>query len=118
MLADYLEAQRAQIQHLAVLNTMTTPNADIAYHLKLTEKSRRRPSLEEGDVIGFLTNPSTGETEIEKLSEDNLKQAVMAGVISRSAYLYGNVPEKEGTPLTNASSKGFLFSTVTGVHHS
>lgn len=72
-----------------------TNNADIAYHLNLTESARRRPDLEEGDVIAFLANEKTGETEIEKLSHDNSQRALMAGVISRSAYLYAHAPSHD-----------------------
>ena len=74
---------------------MVTRNADIAYHVKLTESARRRPDLEEGDVIAFLTNDETGQTEIEKLSYENSPRALMAGVISRSAYLYANAPSSD-----------------------
>lgn len=71
---------------------MQTKKADIAYHLNLTESARRRPDLEEGDVIAFLTNAKTGQTEIEKLTHENSQRALMAGVISRSAYLYAHAP--------------------------
>lgn len=91
ILTDYLEAQRARINDLRVAK-WTTEGADIAYHLNLTESSKRRPDLEEGDVIGFLTNPNTGKTEIEKLSQDNSARAVLAGVVSRSAYINAHAP--------------------------
>jgi len=74
---------------------MTTGNGDIAYHLNLTESARRRPDLEEGDVIAFLGNSKTGQTEIEKLSHENSERAVMAGVISRSAYIYAHAPRHD-----------------------
>lgn len=74
---------------------MTTENADIAYHLNLTESARRRPDLEEGDVIAFLENTKTGQTEIEKLSHENSGRAVMAGVISRSAYINAHAPRHD-----------------------
>lgn len=91
ILTDYLEAQRARINDLRVAK-WTTEGADIAYHLNLTESSKRRPDLEEGDVIAFLTNPNAGNTEIEKLSQENSSRAVLAGVISRSAYIYAHAP--------------------------
>ena len=94
VLTDYLEAQRALIGDLKVVK-MVTNNADIAYHLNLTESARRRPDLEEGDVIAFLTNDKTGRTEIEKLSHENSHRALMAGVISRSAYLYAHAPSRD-----------------------
>lgn len=71
---------------------MTTESADIAYHLNLTESAQRRPDLEEGDVIAFLGNAKNGQTEIEKLSHENSGRAVMAGVISKSAYIYAHAP--------------------------
>ena len=74
---------------------MTTEQADIAYHLNLTEPARRRPDLEEGDVIAFMGNAKTGQTEIEKLSHENSRRAVMAGVISRSAYIYAHAPRHD-----------------------
>ena len=74
---------------------VTSSNADIAYHLNLTESARRRPDLEEGDVIAFLTNAKTRETEIEKLTHENSQHALMAGVISRSAYLYAHAPRHD-----------------------
>lgn len=94
VLTEYLEAQRARITDLRVVN-MTTENADIAYHLNLTESARRRPDLEEGDVIAFLGNTKTGQTEIEKLSHENSGRAVMAGVISRSAYINAHAPRHD-----------------------
>ena len=90
-MTDYLEAQRARINDLRVAK-WTTEGADVAYHLNLTESSKRRPDLEEGDVIAFLTNRSTGKTEIEKLTHENSARAVLAGVISRSAYIYAHAP--------------------------
>lgn len=94
VLTEYLEAQRALITDLRVVN-MTTENADIAYHLNLTESARRRPDLEEGDVIAFLGNTKTGQTEIEKLSHENSGRAMMAGVISRSAYINAHAPRHD-----------------------
>ncbi|XP_031553759.1 uncharacterized protein LOC116290795 [Actinia tenebrosa] len=92
ILTDYLEAQRAQIQHLKVQKMISSPNADIAYHLKLEGPYYRNHNLEEGDVMGFFQNKTTGETEISRLTPSNAREARMAGVISRSAYLHGNVP--------------------------
>lgn len=91
ILTDYLEAQRTRINDLRVAK-WTTEGADVAYHLNLTESSKRRPDLEEGDVIAFLTNRNTGQTEIEKLTHENSARAVLAGVISRSAYIYAHAP--------------------------
>ena len=96
VVTDHLEAQRALIKDLTVVNmTTVTENADIAYHLNLTESARRRPDLEEGDVIAFMGNAKTGQTEIEKLSHENSGRAVMAGVISRSAYIYAHAPRHD-----------------------
>lgn len=94
VLTDYLEAQRAHITDLRVVN-IATESADIAYHLDLTETARRRHHLEEGDVIAFLGNAKTGQTEIEKLSHENSGRALMAGVISRSAYIYAHAPRHD-----------------------
>ena len=94
VLTEYLEAQRALITDLRVVN-IATESADIAYHLNLTESARRRNNLEEGDVIAFLGNAKTGQTEIEKLSFENSGRALMAGVISRSAYIYAHTPRHD-----------------------
>lgn len=94
ILTDYLEAQRATIQHLKVQKMISSPNADIAYHLKLEGPYYRKQNLEEGDIVGFFQNKTTGETEISRLTPSNAREARMAGVISRSAYLHGNVPEE------------------------
>lgn len=94
VLTEYLEAQRAHITDLRVVN-IATESADIAYHLDLTQAARRRPNLEEGDVIAFLANAKTGQTEIEKLSYENSGRALMAGVISRSAYIYAHAPRHD-----------------------
>lgn len=92
VVTDYLEAQRAHIQNLRVQKMISSPNADIAYHLQLQGPYYRRQVLEEGDVVGFFEEKDTGRTEIALLSMDNAQEARMAGVISRSAYLHGNVP--------------------------
>ena len=97
---------------------MTTESADIAYHLNLTESAQRRPDLEEGDVIAFLGNAKTGQTEIEKLSHENSGRAVMAGVISKSAYIYAHAPRhdvekgrvKKHFPSFSSSSSSSSFS--------
>ncbi|XP_078376277.1 uncharacterized protein LOC144659653 isoform X2 [Oculina patagonica] len=94
ILTEYLEAQRAHITDLRVVN-IATESADIAYHLDLTQAARRRPNLEEGDVIAFLANAKTGQSEIEKLSYENSGRALMAGVISRSAYIYAHAPRHD-----------------------
>ena len=93
VLTEYLEAQRASIQDLHVRKMICSQNADIAYHLKLGGPRHRQPRLAEGDIIGFFENAGSGNTEIELLSEENSHRCRMAGVISRSAYLYGNAPD-------------------------
>ena len=98
---------------------MTTESADIAYHLNLTESARRRPDLEEGDVIAFLGNAKTGQTEIEKLSQENSGRAVMAGVISRSAYIYAHAPrhDVEKGKVRKKSSPLLLYRQCLGMKH-
>ena len=46
-------------------------------------------------MIAFVGNPKTGQTEIEKLSHENSRRALMAGVISRSAYIYAHTPRHD-----------------------
>ncbi|EDO31184.1 predicted protein [Nematostella vectensis] len=92
LLTDYLEAQRASIKELHVKKMICTPNADIAYHVELKGPYYRSKDQEEGDVVGFFEQEKTGKTVIALLTHDNAREARMAGVISRSAYLQGNVP--------------------------
>ena len=74
---------------------MQTSKGDIAYHLQLTNPGMYQ-TLEEGVVVGFFPDVE-GLATIEPLSSENVSQAVMAGVISRSAYLEAHAPvDKEG----------------------
>lgn len=73
---------------------MQTPRGDIAYHLRLTNPDLYQ-TLDEGVVVGFFADEE-GTATIEPLSSENASQAVMAGVISRSAYVEAHAPsEKE-----------------------
>lgn len=87
---DNLKAQTAVIGSL-VVESIGTPNADIAYHLKV-EDPEKCAGLEEGDVVGFYTDPNDGTTFIKPLEGGDIKNAVHAGVISRSHYIAGHKP--------------------------
>lgn len=81
---------------------MQTPRGDIAYHLRLTNPDLYQ-TLDEGVVVGFFADDE-GTATIEPLSSENASQAVMAGVISRSAYVEAHAPsEKE---------KGWCFDNL------
>lgn len=69
---------------------MQTPKGDIAYHLRLTNPDLYQ-TLDEGVVVGFFADDE-GVATIEPLSSENASQAVMAGVISRSAYVEAHAP--------------------------
>jgi len=95
-----LKAQQASIDKLSFGCMMQTSKGDIAYHLKLTNPDMYQ-ILEEGVVVGFFPNDE-GMATIEPLSNENAPQAVMAGVISRSAYVEAHAPldrEKEQTDI-------------------
>jgi hypothetical protein len=89
---DHLEAQRANIEHLTFGYMLQTNRGDIAYHIRLTDQAQDQ-ELTEGIVVGFF--PLDGKTKIEPLCSENINDAVMAGVISRSAYIEADVPEEK-----------------------
>ena len=74
---------------------MQTSKGDIAYHLKLTNPDTYHKH-EEGLVVGFFPDEE-GEATIHPLTSENAPQAVMAGVISRSAYLEAHAPLENDT---------------------
>ena len=83
---EYLEAKRAHIEHLSfVVSSPGDKKADIGYHFKL-----KNPDVcddfEEGQVVGFFKDDD-GTSSIQLLDNKNGKEAFMAGVITRSAYL-------------------------------
>lgn len=83
-----LEAEFARIKTLEV-EQIHTANHDIAYYIK--KKYPDEDPFEEGDVVGFFESPrGGGETVIDLLTSENARDARLAGVISRSAYLVGN----------------------------
>lgn len=82
-MCQYLEAEFSRIKTLEVEQILTR-NHDIAYFIK-----RKDPDgipFDEGDVVGFFANDK-GEAVIDLLTSENARQARLAGVISRSAYL-------------------------------
>ena len=93
LVVEHLDAQRAHIRFLTC-NNLQTPKGDIAYHMKLTNPGVLK-SLEEGVVVGFFPNDE-GPAMIERLTSENASQAVMAGVISRSAYVEAHAPREKG----------------------
>ncbi|XP_022793901.1 uncharacterized protein LOC111332743 isoform X2 [Stylophora pistillata] len=94
LVVNHLKAQQANIDNLTVTFLLQTRRGDIAYHLRLTNPSLYQ-TLDEGIVVGFFPNDD-GMAQIEPLSSENATRAVMAGVISRSAYVEAHAPsEKE-----------------------
>lgn len=98
---DHLEAKRAHIEHLSfVVSNAGARKADIGYHFKLKDPDLCE-DFEEGDVVGFF-NGDDGRASIQLLNNKNGKDAVMAGVVSRSAYLEATPSiSEDGLFLTN-----------------
>ena len=100
---EHLEAKSAYIGSLKYDNlTVNEGRADIGYHFKVKDPNLYK-EFEEGDVLGFFKSDD-GTACVQLLDSQNGKQAFMAGVISRSAYL-------EATPAI--SQNGLFFFTVT-----
>ena len=92
LVVNHLKAQQANIDCLTFSCMMQTPRGDIAYHLRLTNPDLYQ-TLDEGVVVGFFADEG-GVATIEPLSNENVSQAVMAGVISRSAYVEAHAPSE------------------------
>lgn len=92
LVVKHLTAQQANIDCLTFSCMMQTPRGDIAYHLRLTNPDLCQ-TLDEGVVVGFFGDDG-GVATIEPLSNENVSQAVMAGVISRSAYVEAHAPSE------------------------
>lgn len=91
---EHLEAKRAHIEHLSfVVSSAGEKKADIGYHFKLKDPDACE-DFEEGDVVGFFKDDN-GSSSIQLLDNKNGKEAFMAGVISRSAYLEATPPTDE-----------------------
>ncbi|RMX50741.1 hypothetical protein pdam_00018281 [Pocillopora damicornis] len=102
---DHLEAKRAHIEHLSfVVSNAGARKADIGYHFKLKDPDLCE-DFEEGDVVGFFKGDD-GRASIQLLNNKNGKDAVMAGVVSRSAYL-------EATP--SISEDGLVAITLDAI---
>ena len=100
---EHLEAKSAYIGSLKYDNlTVNEGRADIGYHFKVKDPNLYK-EFEEGDVLGFFKSDD-GTACVQLLDSQNGKQAFMAGVISRSAYL-------EATPAM--SQNGLFCFTVT-----
>ena len=92
VITDSLIARTARIGDLVFGSAMSTPHADIAYHLKIKDDEIEK-ELEEGDIVGFFTDDDDG-TYVKLLKSEDVDKAVHAGVVSRSYYIAGNrVPE-------------------------
>ena len=95
VITDSLIARTARIGDLVFGSAMSTPHADIAYHLKIKDDEIGK-ELEEGDIVGFFTDDDDG-TYVKLLKSEDVDNAVHAGVVSRSYYIAGNrMPENEG----------------------
>ncbi|XP_020603148.1 uncharacterized protein LOC110042140 isoform X2 [Orbicella faveolata] len=91
---EHLEAKRAHIEHLSfVVSSAGANKADIGYHFKLKDPDVCE-DFEEGDIVGFYKDDN-GTASIQLLDNKNGKEAFMAGVISRSAYLEATPPMDE-----------------------
>ena len=95
VITDSLVARTALIDDLVFGSAMSTPNADIAYHLKIKDEEIGA-ELEEGDVVGFFTDDDDGGTYVKLLKGGDVENAVHAGVISRSFYISANRMPEDG----------------------
>ncbi|XP_078376588.1 uncharacterized protein LOC144659922 isoform X2 [Oculina patagonica] len=94
---EHLEAKRAHIEHLSfVVSNAGAKKADIGYHFKLKDPDVC-DDFDEGDVVGFYKDDN-GTASIQLLDNKNGKEAFMAGVISRSAYLEATPPMDDDDP--------------------
>jgi len=101
---EHLEAKRAHIEHLSfVVSSAGANKADIGYHFKLKDPDVCE-DFEEGDIVGFYKDDN-GTASIQLLDNKNGKEAFMAGVISRSAYL-------EATPPMDEDGLFYLFARI------
>jgi hypothetical protein len=94
VITDSLVARTAHIEDLVFGSAMSTPGADIAYHLKIKDEDIEK-ELEEGDVVGFFTDEDEG-TYVKLLQSNDVDDAVHAGVVSRSYYIAGNRMPEDG----------------------
>ena len=93
-MVEHLEAKRAHIEHLSfVVSSAGANKADIGYHFRLKDPDVCG-DFDEGDVVGFYKDDN-GTASIQLLDNKNGKEAFMAGVISRSAYLEATPPMDE-----------------------
>ena len=102
VVTDSLIARTARIDDLVFCSMsncsqmqLSTPNADIAYHLKFKDDEIGR-ELQEGDVVGFFTDEEDGGTYVKLLQSGDAHKAIHAGVISRSWYLAANRMAQQG----------------------
>ena len=93
-MVEHLDAKRAYIEHLTFkVQEAGHRKADIGYHFRLKDPNAC-DDFEEGDVVGFYKDDD-GHSSIQLLDNKNGKDAFMAGVISRSAYLEATPPMNE-----------------------
>lgn len=94
---EHLEAKSAYIGSLKYDNlTVNEGRADIGYHFKVKDPNLYK-EFEEGDVLGFFKSDD-GTACVQLLDSQNGKQAFMAGVISRSAYLEATPAMSQNDP--------------------
>lgn len=91
-----LEATRAHIRDLKI-QKLTTVRGDIAYSWELMDADTAG-RYEEGDVVGIFPNkikPNDKKTYLDLLTPNNYKEAIIAGVITRSYYIAANSQEDD-----------------------
>lgn len=94
VITDSLTARTARIEDLvfgsmSTDGSMSTRNADIAYHLKIKDEDLEA-ELQEGDVVGFFTDDHDEGTYVKLLHANDIENAIHAGVVSRSHYIAAN----------------------------
>lgn len=94
VVADYLEASKAEIGELIVAEPIKTTRGDIAYHFLLRDPEAH-PSFDEGEIVGMFMNEK-GDMVLDKLTQKNSLDAILKGVISRSQYIEARVQPEGG----------------------
>lgn len=116
ILVDILDAKTANVGKLVAKNVrfggkfnVETEQADLAYHLILKDPDQFVNDLDEGDIVG-LFNDESGETYIQPLRDDNIRNAIHAGVVSRSHWLAGHKPQDPGKYMIYVAAWLILFT--------
>jgi hypothetical protein len=76
------------------IEKLITVRGDIAYSWKLLDVDAAE-RYQEGDVVGIFAdkNKPDDKTYLDLLTPNNYREAILAGVITRSYYIAANSPD-------------------------